>query len=79
MARSTQYVLCQLLIIYLHGSWSTRPAPPVPVPGKLFSVKINCTRELFNIELDIGRPFKGIIFAKDFMEECRSKGMWIEF
>lgn len=62
-----------MLIIYLHGCWSSRPPPSSP-PNSLFSVKINCTRELFNIKLDMGKPFKGIIFAKDFLDECRSRG-----
>lgn len=71
MARAATYVLYHLMVLYLHGCWSSRPPP---APGKLFSVKINCTRELFNIQMDVGRPFKGIIFAKDFLEECRVKG-----
>lgn len=71
MSRTVSYVLYQLMVVYLHGCWSSRPPP---APGKLFSVKINCTRELFNIQMDVGRPFKGIIFAKDFLDECRTKG-----
>lgn len=92
------YLIYHMLILYLHGCWSSRP-PPLPpssplsssspaLPSsastetstqstganKVVSVKINCTRELFNIKLDMIKPFKGIIFAKDFLDECRSKG-----
>lgn len=74
MARATVslYVLLyHLMVLYLHGCWSSRPPP---TDAKLFAVKINCTRDVFNIQLDMGRPFKGIVFAKDFVEECRAKG-----
>lgn len=71
MTRAVLLVLYHLLVLFLHGCWSSRPPP---VAGKLFSIKINCTRDMFNIHLDVGRPFKGIIFAKDFLEECRAKG-----
>lgn len=63
-----------MLILYLNGCWSSRP-PPIQ-PNKLNAVKINCTREMFNIKLDMGKPFKGIIFAKDFLDECRVRGKY---
>lgn len=61
-----------MLILYLHGCWSSRP-PPIE-PNKLYGVKINCTRDVFNIKLDMDKSFKGIVFAKDFLDECRVKG-----
>lgn len=38
------------------------------------SINTQCNRELFHMTFNIGKPFKGIIFAKDFMDECRAKG-----
>lgn len=65
-------IIYHMLILYLHGCWSSRP-PPIE-PNKLYGVKINCTRDVFNIKLDMGKSFKGIVFAKDFLDECRVKG-----
>lgn len=67
-------IIYHMLILYLNGCWSSRP-PPIQ-PNKLNAVKINCTREMFNIKLDMGKPFKGIIFAKDFLDECRVRGKY---
>lgn len=66
-------IIYHMLILYLHGCWSSRPPPSEP--NKLYDVKINCTREVFNIKLDMDRSFKGVVFAKDFLDECRAKGM----
>lgn len=46
------------------------------IANKMVSVNTNCTRELLQIDLYLGHPFKGIIFAKDFSEECGSKGSY---
>lgn len=73
MAHRTINIIYHMLILYLHGCWSSRPPPSIEL-NKLDAVKINCTRELFNIKLDMGKSFRGIVFAKDFSEECRSKG-----
>jgi len=59
-----------LLLIYLHGCWTTKPSSS----NKLISISTNCSRDLFRIKLDVGKPFKGLVFAKDFSEECRAKG-----
>ncbi|XP_055298246.1 uncharacterized protein LOC129566323 isoform X2 [Sitodiplosis mosellana] len=64
-------IIYHMLILYLHGCWSSRP--PI-APNKLYGIKINCTRDVFNIKLDLDKSFKGIVFAKDFLEECRTKG-----
>lgn len=76
------FLVYHMLILYFHGCWSSRPPPTSPVlsadtsngSNKVVSVKINCTRESFNIKFDMIKPFKGLIFAKDFLDECRSKG-----
>lgn len=58
-----------LFHLVLHGCWSSRPPP-----NKLIAVKTNCTRDLFNIKLDLDKSFKGVIFAKDFLDECHKRG-----
>lgn len=45
-----------------------------PPPNKLVTVKTNCTRDVFNVKLDLAKPFRGVIFAKDFLDECRTLG-----
>ncbi|XP_031621833.1 uncharacterized protein LOC116339889 isoform X2 [Contarinia nasturtii] len=65
-------IIYHMLILYLHGCWSSRPPPSEP--NKLYGIKINCTRDVFNIKIDMGKTFKGIVFAKDFLDECRVKG-----
>lgn len=41
-------------------------------PQKILSVDVNCTRDLMHLKLSMGKPFKGMIFAKGFMDECGS-------
>lgn len=43
-------------------------------PNKLLAVKTNCTRDVFNVKMDLAKPFRGVIFAKDFLDECRTNG-----
>lgn len=69
-------IIYHMLILYLHGCWSSRPPSPTE-PNKVYGVKINCTRDVFNIKIDMGKAFKGIVFAKDFLDECRVKGKCI--
>lgn len=52
---------------------SSKPANKV-VKNNLKSIQTDCNRDHFHIKLDIGKPFKGIVFAKEFSEECRVKG-----
>lgn len=43
-------------------------------PQKILSIEANCTRDLMHVKINMGRPFpfKGMIFAKGFSEECGS-------
>lgn len=41
-------------------------------PQKILSIDVNCTRDLMHLKLNMGKPFKGVIFAKSFMDECGS-------
>lgn len=39
---------------------------------KILSVEANCTRDLMHVKINMGRPFKGMVFAKGFSDECAS-------
>lgn len=41
-------------------------------PQKIVSIEANCTRDLMHIKINMGRPFKGMLFAKGFSDECAS-------
>lgn len=41
-------------------------------PQKIVSATANCTRDLMHVKINMGRPFKGTIFAKGFSDECGS-------
>lgn len=60
-----------LVILLFGGIWATRP-PPAPIKG--IALKTTCSRESFNMKFDMGRPFKGVVFAKEFLDECHTKG-----
>lgn len=38
------------------------------------SLQVNCTRELLDMQLTLSRKFRGLLYAKDFPLECRSRG-----
>lgn len=42
-------------------------------PQKILSIETNCTRDLMHLKLNMLRPFKGMFYAKGFMDECNSK------
>lgn len=39
---------------------------------KILSIEANCTRDLMHVKINMGLPFKGMVFAKGFSEECGS-------
>lgn len=39
---------------------------------KILSMEANCTRDLMHVKINMGRPFKGMVFAKGFSEGCGS-------
>lgn len=43
--------------------------------NNLKSIKTDCTKDHFHIQLDLGKPFKGVVFAKEFTDECSVKGI----
>ena len=42
-------------------------------PQKILSIEANCTKDLMHLRLNMGRQFKGMLFAKGFMEECNGR------
>lgn len=42
--------------------------------NKIVSVRTNCTRDLFEMRIDLDKSFRGILYAKDFPFECRTRG-----
>ncbi|XP_037935751.1 uncharacterized protein LOC119669800 [Teleopsis dalmanni] len=41
---------------------------------KIVSVQTNCTRDLFEMNIEMNRDFRGLLYAKDFPFECRARG-----
>lgn len=61
------FLLFNLLI---HGCWATAKPPS----NKILSIKTICSRDLIHVKLEMGRFFRGIVFAKDFQDECKTRG-----
>lgn len=64
----------QRLAVLLLALGSAAVAASRPAPNKLLTVKTNCTRDVFNVKMELAKPFRGVIFAKDFLDECRTNG-----
>lgn len=47
---------------------------PPTVSYKILSIETNCSRETFEVRVNLNRSFRGLIFAKDFQNECRTRG-----
>ncbi|KAH8373588.1 hypothetical protein KR200_007261 [Drosophila serrata] len=70
-----------------HASWATRAindndniskaASTAASPGNAMQIQtlqVNCSRDLLEMHLELSRPFRGLLYAKDFPLECRSRG-----
>ncbi|XP_015041655.2 uncharacterized protein cyr [Drosophila pseudoobscura] len=69
-------------------STDTSPSPsptqtPTPTPTlapsavpsmQIQRLQVNCSREMLDMQLLLSRPFRGLLYAKDFPLECRSSG-----
>ncbi|BFG00871.1 uncharacterized protein DMAD_00771 [Drosophila madeirensis] len=57
---------------------TTTPTPnlaPSAVPSmQIQRLQVNCSREMLDMQLLLSRPFRGLLYAKDFPLECRSRG-----
>ncbi|XP_063708948.1 cuticlin-6 [Culicoides brevitarsis] len=76
--RRRRNTLLLLLLFYsIHAVCANRSPSKLPQSkpkNSLKSIHTDCNREHFHINLDLGKPFKGIVFAKEFSDECRVKG-----
>lgn len=43
--------------------------------NRVVDVKTSCDKETFHVELTMEKPFKGLVFSKDFSRECRNQGL----
>ncbi|CAH0727142.1 unnamed protein product, partial [Brenthis ino] len=46
-------------------------------PNQVKDVKTSCDKNSFSIQLEMEKPFKGLIFSKDFSRECRVQGQML--
>lgn len=55
-----------------HNNNNSRPPT---VSYKILTIETNCSRETFEIRVNLNRSFRGLLFAKDFQNECRTRGV----
>lgn len=48
-------------------------------PNRVVSVATKCDKGSIIVDLEMDRPFKGLVFSKDFSTECQSQGTCIHF
>lgn len=61
-----------LLFYCFNGTQANSHKNPQQQQQKILSIDVNCTRDFMHLKLNMGKPFKGIVFAKGFMDECGS-------
>lgn len=42
--------------------------------NKITDVDTSCSKDSMDVRVRMERPFKGVVFTKDFARECRSQG-----
>lgn len=47
---------------------------PIVSPNRIVNVNATCNATSLNINITMAKPFKGLLSAKDFSQECRSVG-----
>ncbi|XP_016990214.2 uncharacterized protein LOC108052343 [Drosophila rhopaloa] len=60
-----------------HAGWATRTAENSineNATMQIQTLQVNCSRELLEMHLELSRPFRGLLYAKDFPLECRARG-----
>ncbi|KAH8289806.1 hypothetical protein KR054_011207, partial [Drosophila jambulina] len=67
-----------------HASWATgainnddsssNASSSAPSTMQIQTLQVNCSRDLLEMHLELSRPFRGLLYAKDFPLECRSRG-----
>jgi hypothetical protein len=69
-------MLLRILLVLLAYCFTSSTANKAQ--QKILSIEANCTRDLMHVKINMGRPFKGMVFAKGFSEECGSvAGNWM--
>ncbi|KAH8345158.1 hypothetical protein KR059_007262 [Drosophila kikkawai] len=57
------------------NSSTTATSPTSPTNTmQIQTLQVNCSRDLMEMHLELSRPFRGLLYAKDFPLECRSRG-----
>lgn len=67
-----------------HAAWTTRTpesfindtttTTTTTKTMQIQAMQVNCSRELLEMHLELSRPFRGLLYAKDFPLECRARG-----
>ncbi|CAH1111381.1 unnamed protein product [Psylliodes chrysocephalus] len=74
------YLICPLYILTMAvvPVWLAFPPSlryPLPIAiNKITAVNFTCDSDNFNVSVSTHLPFKGLLFAKDFAQECKSTG-----
>ncbi|XP_056636759.1 uncharacterized protein LOC130445231 [Diorhabda sublineata] len=69
------YVLLNSSIVSIWTAFAPTLRYPLSVPmNKIILVNATCDSENLNVSVLMQSPFKGLIFAKDFAQECKSVG-----
>ncbi|KAJ8951241.1 hypothetical protein NQ318_010269 [Aromia moschata] len=70
--------LLHVLSILVSTTWSAFPHSlryTLPVTtNKIVDINLTCDSENLNVTVSLRSPFKGLLFAKDFADECKSVG-----
>ncbi|XP_025835011.1 uncharacterized protein LOC108736924 [Agrilus planipennis] len=56
---------------------SRQKSTMVPFSNKILQLNSTCDNHYLNVTLQMKMPFKGVIFAKDFSQECRYLGSFM--
>lgn len=72
--------LLQLLCLSTYSAWSAHTAnlrisPPLPA-NQISQISLSCDANNFNVSFRMQSPFKGLVFAKDFAQECKTVGRY---
>lgn len=61
-----------VVIFHLFGGiWGSRPPS---APSKGIVIQASCSREFFIMQFHMEKPFRGVVFAKEFLNECHARG-----
>ncbi|KAF2883373.1 hypothetical protein ILUMI_22786 [Ignelater luminosus] len=70
-------IICMAIMTYCSVKAAFAPSLRYPLPAvinKITNANATCDSGNLNITVFMQQPFKGLLFAKDFSQECRSLG-----